>query len=212
MNVKEFLDGFKSDSFDINNPDFNNMGSWPPVIKLTTLILISVVIVGGLYWFMVKNSNLQLQRVVSQEPGFKDQYRTKSFQVANLDAFKTQLVDMEIMFETLLSQLPNETDMPALLDDISTTGTQSGLEIDKVTPQSDVTKEFYIETPISIDVRGSYHEMGNFVSSLSAIPRIVTMHDFSMKVSGATSDNNEAEAPLQMTISARTYRYKGEDQ
>lgn len=211
MKMKAFLDGFKQENFDYQNPDFNNMGSWPLAIKLTTLLLISALIVFGFYWFAVKDSSLRYDRAVSTEPQLREQYRTKSFQAANLDAFKLQLLEMEDTFGTLLSQLPDETEMPGLIDDISTTGTQSGLEIDRITPQSDVVREFYIETPISIEVRGSYHEMGNFVSSMSAIPRIVTLHDFSMSVLNRNSAN-ESEAPLRMTIQAKTYRYNGEGQ
>lgn len=211
MNMKSFLEGFKQENFDYQNPDFNNMGSWPPAIKLTTLVLVSAIIVFAFYWFAVKDSNLRLERVVAQEPGLKQQYQSKSFQVANLDAFKEQLRKMEEDFSALLDQLPNDVDMPSLIDDISTTGTQSGLEIDAITPSADVIKEFYVETPIRIEVRGSYHEMGNFVSSMAAIPRIVTLHDFTMSGLGQTSNENESDAPLQMTIQAKTYRYKGED-
>jgi len=212
MKMKDFLDGFKQENFDYQNPDFNNMGSWPLAIKISTLILISALIVFGFYWFAVKESKVRYQGVIAKEPTLKQQYQSKSFQVANLDAFKAQLIEMEETFGALLSQLPDETEMPGLLDDISTTGTQSGLEIDKVTPEADVIKEFYIETPISITVRGSYHEMGNFVSSMSAISRIVTLHDFAMAGIGSGSDSNDSEAPLKMTIKAKTYRYKGEAQ
>lgn len=210
MQLKEFLDGFKAENFDYQNPDFENMGSWPLAIKLSTLLLVAVLILFAFYWFMVKESGSRYERLVNQEPQLKQQYQTKSFQVSNLDAFKQQLSEMEETFGALLAQLPNEIDMPELLDDISTTGTQSGLEIDKITPSPDVVRDFYVETPISIDVRGSYHEMGNFVSSLAAIPRIVTLHDFNMQNAGA-SEQNEAEAPLRMTIEARTYRYKDDE-
>lgn len=210
MNMKEFLDGFKQENFDYQNPDFNNMGSWPLAIKLATLVLISVLIVFGFYWFAVKDSKVRFQSALAKEPTLKQQYQSKSFQVANLDAFKLQLVEMEETFGTLLSQLPDDSEMPGLLDDISSTGTQSGLEIDKITPSADITEEFYIETPIVITVRGSFHEMGNFVSSMSAIPRIVTLHDFSIK-GAANQSEAEAEAPLMMTIEAKTYRYKGDE-
>jgi type IV pilus assembly protein PilO len=208
--MKEFLDGFKQENFDYQNPDFNNMGSWPLAIRLTTLVLISVLIVFGFYWFAVKDSQLRYQGVVAKEPTLKQQYQSKAFQVANLDAFKQQLVEMEEEFGAMLDQLPDETEIAGLLEDISTTGSQSGLEIDKITPESDVVKEFYIETPITIEVRGSYHEMGNFVSSMAAIERIVTLHDFEMSGLSATGDSNVSEAPLQMTIRAKTYRYKGD--
>ncbi|MEJ2042001.1 MAG: type 4a pilus biogenesis protein PilO [Reinekea sp.] len=212
MSVKEFFDGFKQENFDYQNPDFSNMGSWPLAIRVTTLLIVSFAIVFGFYWFAVKDSQTQLQRIITKEPQLKETYKSKAFQVANLDAFKEQLAKMEEDFGALVSQLPDETDMPSLLDELSTTGAQSGLEIDKITPEDDVVKEFYIETPITIDVRGSYHEMGNFVSSMAAIPRIVTLHDFQMRTTGAQNDSNDAEAPLQMTIKAKTYRYKGEKQ
>lgn len=211
MSVKTFFSGLKSENFDYQNPDFNNMGSWPAAVKVLTLLLVVLLTVFLIFWFFIKESNRQYERAVSEEPRLKEQYRTKSFQVANLDAFKLQLMEMEDTFGALLAQLPDETEMPGLIDDISTTGTQSGLEIDKITPAADVNQEFYIETPISIEVRGSYHEMGNFISSMSAIPRIVTLHDYSINVVGR-SDVSEGDAPLSMTIQAKTYRYKGDDQ
>ncbi|WP_320824951.1 type 4a pilus biogenesis protein PilO [Reinekea sp.] len=210
MNMTEFFDGFKPENFDYQNRDFNNMGSWPLAIRVGTCLLASIVIVFGFYFLAVKESQANYQRSISKEPTLKQQYQTKSFQVANLDAFKLQLIEMEETFGALLSQLPDDSEMPGLLDDISTTGTQSGLEIDRITPSADVTREFYIETPIGIAVRGSFHEMGNFVSSMSAIPRIVTLHDFSIKGTGNRADS-ESEAPLTMTIQAKTYRYKGDE-
>ena len=212
MKMKAFFEGFKQENFDYQNPDFNNMGSWPLAIKITTCLLLSVLIVFGFYWFLIKESYSRYDRVVSREPTLKQQYQTKSFQVANLDAFKLQLTEMQENFEVLLSQLPEDVKMPGLIDDISTTGTQSGLEVDRIEPANDVVKEFYIETPISITVNGSYHEMGNFVSSMAAIPRIVTLHDFSLEGVARSNDENDSEAPLKMTILAKTYRYKGGDE
>lgn len=210
MKLKEFFDGFKEANDIVQNPDFNNMGSWPAAIKMTALLIVSAIIVGAFFWFTVRVSNESYQREVAREPGLKDQYRTKSFQAANLDAFRQQLLEMEETFGALLNQLPDETEMPGLLDDISTTGTQSGLEIDQISPQGESAKEFYIETPISIRVRGSYHEMGNFVSAMAAIPRIVTLHNFEIRAQAQSANENDSEAPLTMTILARTYRYKGD--
>lgn len=208
MTFQEFADGFRR--FDYNNPDFENMGSWPFGIKLIMLLILSGAIVFGFYWFAIKDSYAQLERATAREPNLKQEYQSKAFRVANLDSFKAQLAEMEESFGALLNQLPDETEMPGLLDDISTTGTQSGLEIDRITPNNDVVREFYIETPIAIQVRGTYHEMGTFVSAMSAIPRIVTLHDFSMTTAnrqrGGESDA-EMESPLSMTINARTYRY-----
>jgi type IV pilus assembly protein PilO len=207
--MKTFFEGFKQENFDYQNPDFSNMGSWPLAIKMTTCLLLTVAIVFSFYWFLVRESYSTYERAVSREPTLKEQYQNKSFQVANLDAFKQQLAEMQENFNVLLSQLPEDVKMPGLIDDISTTGTQSGLEIDRIEPKSDVVKEFYIETPINITVHGSYHEVGNFVSSMAAIPRIVTLHDFSIESLNRSSDENDSEAPLRMTILAKTYRYKG---
>ena len=208
MTFQEFIDGFRR--FDYNNPDFENMGSWPLGIKLVTLSILVVAIVGCFYYFAIMKSYDMLEREQSQESSLKDEFRNKAFRVANLDALKAQLADMEETFGTLLNQLPDETEMPGLLDDISTTGTQSGLEIDRITPNKDVVQEFYIETPIDISVRGSYHEMGNFVSAMSAIPRIVTLHDFEIETQNRSrrqSSQDEQVAPLRMRIQAKTYRY-----
>jgi type IV pilus assembly protein PilO len=208
MTFQEFADGFRR--FDYNNPDFVNMGSWPFGLKLVMLVILAGLIVFGFYWFAIKDSYAQLDRDMAREPSLKQEYQSKAFRVANLDSFKAQLAEMEESFGALLSQLPDETEMPGLLDDISTTGTQSGLEIDRITPNSDVVREFYIETPIAIQVRGTYHEMGTFVSAMSAIPRIVTLHDFTLNASNSRrGDSSEAEmeSPLSMTINARTYRY-----
>lgn len=208
MTFQEFTDGFRR--FDYNNPDFENMGSWPFGIKLVMLTILSGLIVFGFYWFAIKDSYSELERNMAREPSLKQEYQSKAFRVANLEAFKAQLAEMEETFGALLNQLPDETEMPGLLDDISTTGTQSGLEIDRITPNNDVVREFYIETPIAIQVRGTYHEMGSFVSAMSAISRIVTLHDFSLNTANRqrnSDDSAQAESPLSMTINARTYRY-----
>lgn len=202
---QDFFDGFRR--FDYQNPDFENIGSWPAGIKLVALLLIAGAIVFGFYWFSIKDSYLRLERDTAREQSLRQEYQSKAFRVANLDAFKEQLAEMEETFGALLSQLPDETEMPGLLDDISTTGTQTGLEIVRITPNNDVLKEFYIETPISISVRGAYHEMGNFVSAMSAIPRIVTLHDFNIQLQTQREARTDVEAPLNMTIQARTYRY-----
>lgn len=202
---QDFFDGFRR--FDYQNPDFENIGSWPAGIKLVVLVLIASAIVFGFYWFSIKDSYLRLERDIAREDTLRQEYQSKAFRVANLDAFKVQLAEMEESFGALLDQLPDETEMPGLLDDISTTGTQTGLEIVRITPDTEVMKEFYIETPISISVRGAYHEMGNFVSAMSAIPRIVTLHNFKIELQNQREARLEVDAPLNMTIQARTYRY-----
>ena len=206
MAKQGFFEGFKR--FDYNNPDFENMGSWPAAIKLVTCLLLAAIIGAAGYWFIVKEQYENFDREQGKEKTLKDQFSNNAFKVSNLEAFRAQLTDMRETFGALLEQLPNETEISGLLDDITFTGVQSGLEFDSLELSKDVPKEFYIETPISIAVRGEYHEMGTFISGISALPRIVTLHDFTI-----SKDNNKqggespTSSPLVMKIQAKTYRY-----
>jgi len=204
MNLNGFVDGFKK--FDYQNIDFQNMGSWPAGIKLIACLLVAAVISGAGYWFIVKDQYLMLDREARSETQLRETYRQKAFQVANLDAYKLQLMDMEATFGTLLEQLPNETEISGLLDDINFTGVQSGLDFDSLALGRDTVSELFIETPIDIAARGGYHELGTFVSGLSALPRIVTLHDFTITRTGAAS--SDSRAPLSVKVKAKTYRYK----
>lgn len=206
MNWKGFADGFKK--FDYQNVDFQNMGSWPAGIKLVASILVAIAITGGGYWFIIKDQYLMLDREGRSETQLRETYRQKAFQVANLDAYKLQLMDMEATFGTLLEQLPNETEISGLLDDINFTGVQSGLDFDSLALGQDTVSELFIETPIDIAAHGGYHELGTFVSGLSALPRIVTLHDFTISRSKAAASDSDSRAPLLVQIKAKTYRYK----
>ena len=209
MAKQGFFEGLKH--FDYNNPDFENMGSWPAAIKLITCLLLAIVIGAAGYWFIVKEQYETLAREQGKEKTLKDQFSSNAFKVSNIEAFKAQLADMRETFGALLEQLPNETEISGLLDDITFTGVQSGLEFDSLELSADIPKEFYIETPISIAVRGEYHEMGTFISGISALPRIVTLHDFTITSSKDNKKQSDGDgpnsSPLVMKIQAKTYRY-----
>lgn len=212
MNWQEFIGGFKN--FDYENLDFENMGSWPLGIKIVACILLAAAISAGGYYALVKGKFQQLEREVRTEGELKSQYEEKAFKVANLDAFKVQLTEMQQTFGALLEQLPNETEISGLLDDITFTGVQSGLDFESLTLAQEIPAELFIETPIKIAARGGYHELGTFVSGIAALPRIVTLHDFTIRrASGQTSELSDSKAPLIMDVNAKTYRYKpGGDQ
>jgi type IV pilus assembly protein PilO len=123
---------------------------------------------------------------------------------ANLEAFRAQLVEMNKSLSIWLSELPGQTEVPDLLDDITFTGLGSGLQLDTIQLQSEVTQEFYIELPIAIRVTGGYHEFGAFVSGVASLSRIVTLHDFTIEASASRD-------ALVMQIVARTYRYKSSE-
>jgi type IV pilus assembly protein PilO len=196
-------DSLKSlNEFDINDLDMNNAGIWPAPVKAIALLLVFGLIMGGGYWFFIKDQFAQLDRVKSAELELRQNYENKAYQVASLSVFKAQMLEMEETFGALVRQLPSETEVPGLLEDITNTALGSGLALQEVKLQPEQKRDFYSELPINIRVSGSYHELAAFVSSVASLPRIVTLHDLTIKPSGADSDQ------LDMQVVARTYRYR----
>ena len=130
------------------------------------------------------------------------EFERKSFEAANLDAYRVQMREMQESFGALVSQLPSDTEVPGLLEDISAKGQQNGMSIENIDLLDEVTEEFYVELPIAITATGSYHNLGAFVSGMAGLPRIVTLHDFDIVMVGDDS------AELVMEITAKTYRYR----
>ncbi len=209
MGFSESLESLKG--FDPNDIDFNNAGSWPaPVKAIVNLVLFSALIFGG-YWFFIKDQYAMLDRISDEEVSLKEQYESRAFKVANLDAFREQMAEMQKSFGALLKQLPAKTEVPGLLEDITNTALGSGLEIKSIQLKPEVSKEFYIELPMEIEVSGTYHDIASFVSGVASLPRIVTLHDLSISA-GAKNKNADRQnsETLRMEVSAKTYRYNGE--
>ncbi|WP_286240247.1 type 4a pilus biogenesis protein PilO [Neptuniibacter halophilus] len=184
--------------FDPNNLDFNTAGNWPVGVKVISYLLLLAAIVAAGWHFYITDKQTALQAEIRKEPDLRSIYKDKAFQVANLEALRKQMQDVEGKFAELLKQLPTQKEVPGLLDDITNLGTDSGLDIGSIRLQPEKKSEFYVELPININVSGSYHQMGQFVSGIAALPRIVTLHDYAIKPQGET---------VAMTISAKTYRY-----
>ncbi len=197
MQMERLKNAFKG--FDINDLDFNTAGNWPIGVKVVTYLLVFALLLGLGIQFYVLDKKSQLDRSIRTEHELRTQYELKAQQVANLDALRRQMADVEERFAELLRQLPTQKEVPGLLDDITNIGRQSGLEINTIGLAEERKEAFYIELPINITVQGSYHQMGEFVSGVAAIPRIVTLHDYDIKPVGAER--------LIMNISAKTYRY-----
>lgn len=196
-------DSLKSlNELDINDLDVNNAGIWPLPVKIIVALIIFGLIVGGGYWFFIKDQYLQLERVEKVELDLREKYEEKAYQVANLEVFKAQMAEMEETFGALVRQLPSETEVPGLLEDITNTALGSGLQLRQVKLQPELRRDFYAELPINIQVSGTYHELASFVSSVAALPRIVTLHDLTIKPSGGDGEQ------LNMQVVARTYRYR----
>jgi type IV pilus assembly protein PilO len=193
-------------NFDWNDlSDIETIGVWPNVVKFVLGVVLFVACLGGGYWFHVKDLQASLATVQGQETGFRNDLETKAILASNLEPYRQQMVEMEEDFGFLLAQLPGETEVPGLLEDISMTGLGSGIEFDSIQLQPEQTQEFYIELPINILVKGAYHDFGAFVSAVASLPRIVTLHDFNINAGGNRSE-------LSMQITARTYRYRTDDE
>ncbi len=193
---------------DINDLDFSNIANWPMAARVFIIVLIAVAVMGLGYWFDIKDQRLRLAQAEKQESELKRDFENKAGKAANLEAYEQQLEEMRQSFGTMLRQLPNKTEVADLLVDVSQTGLASGLEFELFKPQGEVPREFYAELPISIKVRGTYHEFGAFVSGVAALPRIVTIHDIAI----APPAKDAVAGELSMELTAKTYRYLDESE
>jgi type IV pilus assembly protein PilO len=188
---------------DVSELNLDNIGSWPLAVKVVAWVLAFVVFIVIGYVYNISDLRQELSTVAAKEGNLRKEFESKAFKAANLEALRKQMTEMQESFGALVSQLPSDTEVPGLLEDITNKGLESGLEIKSIQLQPEQTKEFYVELPISIQVTGSYHDFGTFVSGIAGLPRIVTLHDFKI---GPDTKNGRT---LSMSISAKTYRYKG---
>ncbi len=191
-------------SLDINELDVNNIGSWPAAVKAIILALLFVVVVVAGYFAYLTDKQNVLETAEKQESSLRSEYESKAFQAANLPQYRQQKEEMEATFGALLRQLPSDTEVPGLIEDITLTALDNELTIQSIDLQPERKAEFYVELPITITVSGDYHDIGAFVSGVANLSRIVTLHDFTIKPDTAPTD-------LNMTILAKTYRYQDED-
>lgn len=188
--------------------DPKDVGRWPLVFRAITVALIfTVVSVGGTYYFVWRDKIPKLEQVQQQEQDLRATFESRQRLAANLDAYKAQLAEVEQTFGAMLRQLPGETEVPSLLVDISQTGLAAGLEERLFQPLAEVSREAYSELPIRMQVVGTYHELGNFVSGVVALPRIVTLHDIVLRPEQQRPGDNAPGGRLVMDLTAKTYRY-----
>jgi type IV pilus assembly protein PilO len=191
----------KFDASQFENLELDNIGQWPSAAKLVLTIFLFIVVIGLGYVGLISDKIIQLDTVTAEETTLKQSYKSKYHVAANLELFRAQMLEAEEVFATQLRSLPNSHETPGLLDDITFIGTVSGLDFVKLEWQPEISKEIYIELPIDIEVIGSYHSFGNFVSKIAGLPRIVTLHDFKIDIIPATADT------LNLKLEAKTYRY-----
>jgi len=188
---------------ELQSLDVNDVGRWPAAFRGAVIGLVFLGVVGlGIYFTIIKDKRPQLQRAQDDEIQLRLTFENKQHKAANYDKYKDQLAQIEQSFGTMLRQLPGETEIPSLIVDISQTGLAAGLQEKLFVPRSENPRDFYAEKPISIRLTGGYHEIGNFVSGIAALPRIVTLHDITI-----TPEQTGSFDVLSMEVTAQTYRY-----
>lgn len=201
MALQDTLDQLKN--FDVSELDVNDIGIWPGAVKAIILAILFIVVLTGGYFFYLTEKQDLLTGIQAEETTLKSEYESKAFKAANLQQYRDQQKEMEARFGTLLRQLPSDTEVPGLLEDITLAALNNGLKIESIDLQPERRAEFYVELPITVTVNGDFHDLGSFVSGVANLSRIVTLHDFSIVPETSPGD-------LKMSILAKTYRYLDE--
>jgi type IV pilus assembly protein PilO len=191
-------------NLDLAELDIESIGVWPLPVRAFLFVMAFCLVLAGAYYFYIKDLGVELSAVQAEETQLKATFEKKAFQAANLDIYRQQMADVEKLFGALLAQLPSDTEVPGLLEDITDLGNGASLNIVSITLQPERATEFYVELPIKIVAEGAYHDVGAFVSGVAGLPRIVTLHDYSLT-------SNEKSSMQELEIEARTYRYKAQE-
>ena len=191
-------------NFDINDVDWDRIGVWPLPARILVFVLAVFAILFACHFLFISDKNIELKAAQSKEQTLRKSFQSKAYDAANLSRYRVQMAEMKESFGALVSRLPSDTEVPGLIEDIDDKGIESRLSIESIDLQGEQATEFHIELPINILVSGGYHEFGAFVSGVAGMPRIVTLHDFSIE------EHNEQPGLLTMKIVAKTYRYKGQ--
>lgn len=190
---------------DLKNLNPKDIGGWPVVPKVAVLVAMLVIVVFAAYWLDWSEQLDQLEKVRREEVQLREDFLAKKKQAINLDTYRQQLKEIDQSFGALLKQLPNKSEMDALLVDINQAGLGRGLEFELFKPApNEIRSEFYAELPVTIKVTGNYHDLGHFASDVSQLPRIVTLNDIKIVVS--------KDSRLTMDGVAKTYRYLDESE
>ena len=193
---------------ELNELDVSNIGNWPVPVKIVLVLIVCILVGVGGYYLDIEEQMNHLSEVEKKESDLRRTFEIKQAKAANLDAYRKQLEEMKQSFGAMLRQLPNKTEVADLLVDVSQTGLAAGLEFELFKPEAEVPREFYAELPIKLKVTGQYHEFGDFISGLAALPRIVTIHDINIQERKQSSGGKL----LTLEATAKTYRYLDEEE
>ena len=193
---------------ELQSLDIEDVGRWPALFRFAVIALVFVGFLAlGIWFTIIEDKRPELERAKDDEVQLKLTFENKQHKAANYDKYKAQLAQMEQSFGTMLRQLPGETEIPSLIVDISQTGLAAGLQEKLFVPRAEIPRDFYAEKPINIRLSGGYHEIGNFVSGIAALPRIVTLHNITI-----TPETAGIYDVLSMEVTAQTYRYLDDEE
>jgi len=193
--------------------DPRDVGRWPFLFRALGVGIVFLVTAGLLIYYFVNLGNMEdLRRAEAEQKTLWQTFDDKQRKAANLEAYRQQLAEIERTFGAMLRQLPGKTEVPSLLVDISQTGLAAGLQEHLFQPGSETQRDFYAELPIKIQLSGGYHEFGQFVSGIAALPRIVTLHDIEITRGSNQRATTRGREPapndeLTLSLTAKTYRY-----
>ena len=200
---------------DLRDADFTDLGSAPVSVRFTLLTVAMILILVAGYYLFIGDKRDELEQVRQQELSLRSDFEYKQQKAANLAAYEKQLTDMQELLKTMFRQLPSKTEMDKLLVDVSQTALAAGIDVQLFEPQAEAFQDFYAERPISVRMLGDYHEFGEFVSGVAALPRVVilTMHDISLKRAAAgQSRYGDSEGRLVLEGRVKTYRYVDDEE
>jgi type IV pilus assembly protein PilO len=186
---------------ELSSLDFNDIGSWTRRAKLFVATLIGFLLIGFGYYFIIKDKIVELEEVQRKEPQLKNSFMEKKALAINLDAYKAQMIEANETFEVLKKQLPNESEIPDLLTDMTQVGLSRGLQFEQIKPGNTIAKDFYAEKLVNIRVNGEYHQIASFISDVAALPRIINVDNFRLTRRSANSTN------LTLSAVTKTYHY-----
>ncbi|GAA6184805.1 MULTISPECIES: type 4a pilus biogenesis protein PilO [Alteromonadaceae] len=182
---------------EMNELDFEQVANWPFEVKTVVALFVAILVAVGGYYGLISSKLPVLDRTQAEEVELKQTFAAKYRIAVNLKAYEEQLARIEADFSSMLKSLPTSNETPGLIDDITFVGTTAGLNFKLINWQQEIPKEFYTELPIQMEVTGNYHEFGQFVSNIAALPRIVTLHNFDITQQGSE---------LRLQLQAKTYR------
>ena len=183
--------------------DLERLGSWPLPVRTCLWLIAFVCLLAAGYLLHVAGLAQQLHEAQAQETRLRAEFARKHGLAAHLPAYQSQQLQLQAGLAAALRQLPADAELSGLIEDITRAGAAEGLRFDSIDLQPETLHGFYVEKPIALVVRGDYHSLGAFLSALAALPRLVTLHDFTLEVSAEGRGG-----PLVLRVEARTYRHK----